>query len=86
MLGLVVFFRAGDWPVGLLFVGLSCVYVSEFFAGLFTRIPEADSRPSALNALGERALGFSRLATGAWLMYLTVATTLNVASGMSLPV
>ena len=24
VLGIVVFFRAGDWPVGLLFVGLTC--------------------------------------------------------------
>ncbi len=71
-LGMAVFFKAGDWPVGLLFVGLTCVYVSDFFASI--RIP-----------LAERLLGLSHLATGAWLMYLTVATVLNFASGMSLP-
>ena len=86
VLGTVVFFKAGDWPIGLLFVGLTCVYVSEFFAGLFMRLPGSDKQPKALNAFGERALGVSRLATGAWLMYLTFAATLNAASGTHLPV
>jgi hypothetical protein len=86
VLGMAAFFQAGDWPVGLLFVGLTCVYVSEFFAGLFTRRPTPDSQPRALNAFGQRALGFSRLVTGAWLMYLTFATTLNATSGTHLPV
>jgi hypothetical protein len=86
VLGMVAFFKAGDWPVGLLFVGLTCVYVSEFFAGLFVRHPETDVAPKALNALGGRALGLSRLATGAWLMYLTFAATLNAAGGAHLPV
>jgi hypothetical protein len=31
-LGVVVFFSAGAWPVGILFAGLTAVYVSEFFA------------------------------------------------------
>lgn len=85
-LGVTVFFKAGDWPVGLVFVGLTCVYVSEFFAGLFTRmIPGSHAEPRALNVLGERALGFSRLATGAWLMYLTFSATLNTTSGTHLP-
>jgi hypothetical protein len=62
VLGLTVIFKADDWPVALLFVGLTCVYVSEFFAGLFMRmIPGSHEEPRALNALGERALGFSRL-------------------------
>ncbi|HJZ73244.1 MAG TPA: hypothetical protein VKE51_15985 [Vicinamibacterales bacterium] len=86
VLGVVVLFKAGDWPVALVFVGLCCVYVSEFFAGLFTRIHGANSQADTLNALGERALGMSRLTTGAWLMYLTFATTLNVTSGTNLPV
>jgi hypothetical protein len=29
VLGLVVFFHAGDWPLGLLFTGLAAVYVAE---------------------------------------------------------
>jgi hypothetical protein len=84
-LGTVVFFKADDWPVGLLFIGLTCVYVSEFFASLFV-LPRsrATAGPTRLNAWGERALGFSRLVTGAWLMYLTVAATLNAASGTHL--
>jgi hypothetical protein len=32
VLGLTVFFRAGAWPVGLLFTGLALVYIAEFFA------------------------------------------------------
>jgi hypothetical protein len=84
VLGMVVFFKAGDWPVGLVFVGLTCVYVSELFAGLFRR--NADSRPRILNALGQQALGFSRLATAAWPTYMTFSVTLNTTSGTHLPV
>ena len=32
VLGMVVFFTAGAWPVGILFAGLTAIYVSEFFA------------------------------------------------------
>jgi uncharacterized membrane protein len=32
VLGMVVFFAAGAWPVGILFAGLTAIYVSEFFA------------------------------------------------------
>jgi hypothetical protein len=32
VLGLVVFFSAGAWPVGVLFTGLTLIYISEFFA------------------------------------------------------
>jgi hypothetical protein len=84
VLGMVVFFKAGDWPVGLVFVGLTCVYVSELLAGLFRR--NADSRPRILNTFGVRALGFSRLATAAWLMCMTFSVTLNTTSGTHLPV
>jgi hypothetical protein len=85
-LGTTVFFKAGDWPVGLLFVGLTCVYVSEFVASLFVLLrSRVVAAPTRLNIFGERALGFSRLVTGAWLMYLTVAATLNATSGTDLP-
>jgi hypothetical protein len=70
--GAYVFFDAGAWPVGVLFVGLSMVYVSEVLVGL--TIP-----------VGERLLGLSHLLTGTWLMYLTVGTILNIASGFTLP-
>jgi hypothetical protein len=46
VLGLVVFFKAGDWPVGLLFVGLTCVYVSDFFATLFMRMVDGRLEPT----------------------------------------
>jgi hypothetical protein len=94
VLGIVVFFKASDWPVGLLFIGLTCIYVSDFFASLFVHVaPRAGevgtegnrlARPR-LSELGERSLGFFHLLTGGWLMYLTIATTLNIASGTSLP-
>lgn len=85
VIGTIVFFKAGDWPVGLLFVGLICVYVSEFFASMFfLRRPRTTGEPALLNVLGERALGLSRIVTGSWLMYLTLAATLNAASGTHL--
>ena len=71
-LGIVVFFHAGDQPVGGLFVGLTLVYVSELFASLTI-------------AAGERARGFFHLAVGGWLMYLTWAVVLNHTSGYHLP-
>jgi hypothetical protein len=86
VLGAIVFFKASDWPVGVVFVGLTCVYVSELFAGLFWRFSEPDARLQAVNVTGRRAVGAARLATAAWLMYLTFAITLNTASGTSLTV
>jgi hypothetical protein len=70
--GMVVFFGAGAWPVGLLFAGLTGVYVSEFLVSV-------GLEPA------ERLLGLFHLVTGLWLMYLTFATIVNVASGWSLP-
>ncbi|MBO0876423.1 MAG: hypothetical protein J2P19_23855 [Pseudonocardia sp.] len=32
ILGLVVFFAAGAWPVGILFAGLTAIYIADFFA------------------------------------------------------
>jgi hypothetical protein len=104
-LGIVVFFLAHDAPVAGLFIGLTGVYVSEFFASWYAapalaktvpadgRVrepvgsggnPRSGSRPD-LGTLGERALGFFHLGTGLWLMYLTWATVLNIASGYHLP-
>jgi hypothetical protein len=71
--GLLVFFIAGDWPVGLLFCGLALIYISDFFASIGV-------------ALGERALGFWHLVTGAWLMYLTFATAMDFSVHWHLPV
>jgi hypothetical protein len=72
VIGLLVFFIAGDWPVGVLFCGLTLIYVSDFFASI--GVP-----------LGERALGFWHLLTGAWPMYLTFATAMNFAVHWHLP-
>jgi hypothetical protein len=67
-MGATVFFRVGDWPVGLLFLGLFAVYFFDFFVSI--GVP-----------LAERALGFIRLATGAWLMYLAYAVVVDFALG-----
>jgi hypothetical protein len=72
-LGTTVFFAVGDWPVGLVFVGLLAVYFSEFFASIGVR-------------LAERALGLFRILTGAWLMYLTFAVTVDFALGYHWPI
>lgn len=96
VLGIIVFFRAHDNPVGGLFIGLTLVYVSDFFASLFVPVPAAPSGPvvasasprskqAAVSEWGERALGFFHLGTGLWLIYLTFAAVLNIASGMNLP-
>ncbi|MCW2491635.1 MAG: hypothetical protein JWN47_999 [Frankiales bacterium] len=54
-LGDTVFFHAGDWPVGLLFVGLVGVYISDLFVALGSKV-------------FERLLGLVHLLTGLWLM------------------
>jgi hypothetical protein len=74
VLGMFVFFRVGDWPVGVIFVGLTAVYVFDFLASLF---------PAA--GVAERGLGLVRLATGIWLLYMTWAATVNLALGYNLP-
>src|SRR5579875_380569 len=90
VLGVTVFFSAGAWPVGLLFAGLTCVYVSEFFASFSigararTAPGEGGAQAPAQFNPGERALGFFHVVTGLWLMYLTFATTLNISLGYHL--
>jgi hypothetical protein len=72
VLGIVVFFHHGvDDPVGGVFIGLTAVYICEFFATF--HLP-----------LAEKALGLSRLATAGWLLYLTCAAALNFAAGYHL--
>lgn len=63
-MGAVVFFKVGDWPVGLLFLGLLAIYISDFFAAFGVKV-------------AERALGFFHLATGGWLMYLAFAVAVD---------
>jgi hypothetical protein len=102
ILGIIVFFHNHDNPVGGLFIGLTGVYVSEFFASLFVRVPpepapgdaaapaERTAAPpkekTPIGELGERALGFFHLGTGLWLMYLTWAVVLNFTCGYNLTV
>ncbi len=66
---MIVFFKVHDNGVGLLFVGLTCIYVSDFFASL--------KELGGLANLGERALGFFHIITGFWLFYLMFADILN---------
>ena len=63
-LGATVFFHGGDWPVGVLFLGLCGVYITEFFVSI--PIPAF-----------ERLLGFFHTITGLWLMYLTFIVVLD---------
>jgi hypothetical protein len=69
LLGTIVFFAAGDAPAGILFIGLTLVYLTEI--------------PTAFGAFpsGRRLIGFWQLLTGIWLMYLTYGVTMNVALG-----
>ena len=78
ILGVIVFFRVGDAPVGGVFIGLVCVYAADFFASLKPDLPK-------LGGVAERALGFFRLGTGFWLMYLVFAVTLNFVLKYTLP-
>jgi hypothetical protein len=84
VLGLTVFFRAGAWPVGLLFTGLALVYVAEFFASFKLGVKVGADGQESTN-MGEKALGLLHVVVGLWLMYLTVATTLDITSGFHLP-
>lgn len=80
VLGIVAFFETtpSDPPVAGLFIGLTCIYISDFFASLQRDI----GRPGVL---GERALGFFHLGTGGWLMYLLWADVLNATGKFNLP-
>jgi hypothetical protein len=78
ILGIIVFFKVGDAPVGGVFIGLACVYAADFFASLKPDLPR-------LGGAAERVLGFFRLGTGSWLMYLVFAVALNFVLKYTLP-
>jgi hypothetical protein len=40
ILGVIVFFKVGDAPVGGVFIGLVCVYAADFFASLKPDLPK----------------------------------------------
>jgi hypothetical protein len=67
VLGADVFFRSGDVPVTLVFVGLTLIYLVE--------IP---TRFLSWNT-GGRVVGLLQLVTGIWLMYCTYTTTIQLA-------
>jgi hypothetical protein len=69
VLGVDVFFRAGDIPVTLIFVGLTLIYLVE--------IP---TRFLSWHA-GGRLVGLLQLVTGIWLMYCTYTTAIHLALG-----
>ncbi len=71
--GAFVFFKGGDDPVGILFVLLALVYITDIPASfLKTRT-------------WVRAKGLMHLITGTWLMYLMFAAATTFALGMHLP-
>ncbi|MGA7361982.1 MAG: hypothetical protein WCB86_00560 [Candidatus Dormiibacterota bacterium] len=75
ILGMIVFFHAGDAGVGGLFLGLTLIYLSDI-AGTF----------KIGGTIGEKALGFFHIGTGLWLMYLMFAVTLDFTSAFKWPV
>jgi hypothetical protein len=78
ILGIIVFFKVGDDPVGGVFIGLACVYAADFVASLKPDLPKLGGR-------AERVLGFFRLGTAFWLMYLVFAVALNFILNYGLP-
>ncbi|MFE6550662.1 hypothetical protein ACFVHS_20010 [Streptomyces sp. NPDC057746] len=72
-MGATVFFAVGDWPVGVLFVGLFAIYLCHFFATIGVGVAEG-------------VLGLVRIVTGVWLMYLTYAVVVNLCLGYHWPV
>ena len=75
LLGLIVFYHAGDWPVGTLFLGLLLIYITDIFASF-----KLGAR------LSERDLGLLHMVVGLWLIYLMFGVTLNFALGFHLTV
>ena len=69
LLGVLVFGRAGDIPVMIIFIGLTLVYAAEIPTRLL------------LWASGGRVVALFQFLTGFWLLYCTYAITVNVALG-----
>lgn len=101
VLGVIVFFNAKDSGVGLLFILLSLIYLTEALArfGVLPggrppmrsseAVPErgVPTRADVSNPLiGIRLVGLWQFLAGILLMYLTYALTLDLASGFKWPV
>jgi hypothetical protein len=69
ILGVDVFWRAGDIPVMIIFVGLSLIYAVEIPTRLLSW------------SRGARLVGLLQFVTGMWLMYCTYAITVDLALG-----
>lgn len=67
ILGVVVFIMDNDIPVAIVFIGLSLIYLFE--------IPSRFLK----SAVAGRFVGLWQVLTGIWLMYMTVATVLNLS-------
>jgi hypothetical protein len=68
LLGLSIFFGAGDVPVALVFLGLVLIYISDVLKN-FGLVPTP------------KLIGFFHCITGIWLMYCCFAATFNMALG-----
>jgi hypothetical protein len=69
LLGVDIFYRAGDMAVMLIFTGITLIYVAEVathFLGW---------------AAGRRLVGLLQLLTAVWLMYCTYTTAITIALG-----
>jgi len=77
VLGMVVFFHVHDNQVGGLFIGLTLIYVTDFFVSLKADLPKIGNP-------AEKALGFFHLGTGFWLFYLMFAVVLDFTSKFTL--
>lgn len=66
-LGAVVFASAGDYPVFIVFIGLSLIYATEILFR-FNVLPR-----------GNKLIAVWQLLTGLWLMYMTWGVTLDLA-------
>jgi hypothetical protein len=69
ILGMIVFFSAGDAPAGIVFLGLTLVYLTEIPTN-FGFLPG-----------GRRLIGLWQMLTGMWLIYVTYGVVMNLALG-----
>ncbi|HEX8732851.1 MAG TPA: hypothetical protein VF725_12415 [Ktedonobacterales bacterium] len=69
ILGVYVFVAANDIPVAIVFIGLSLIYLTEIPARF------------AHSAAAARIVGLWQFITGIWLMYMTIATVVNLSLG-----
>lgn len=69
ILGVYVFVAANDIPVAIVFIGLSLIYLTEIPARF------------ANSAAAARIVGLWQFLTGIWLMYMTIATVVNLSLG-----